>query len=49
MIKNEIQTKILRANLKELIKKYSPEIRSWIQIILFFVIWVLFCKLIEGV
>jgi len=46
MIKNEIQTKSLRANLKELIKKYSPEILSWIQIILFFVIYFLACKYI---
>jgi len=49
MKQGEATIKNLRANLKELIKKNSPKILSWIQILLFFVIWILFCKLIEGV
>ncbi len=49
MKQGEATIKNLRANLKELIKKYSPLIRSWIQVILFFVIWILICKLIEVV
>lgn len=49
MKQGEATIKDLIANLKELIKKNSPLIRSWIQIVLFFVIWILFCKLIEVV
>jgi|GEM_PF-6066241 len=46
MKQGEATIKKLGANLKELIKKYSPEILSWIQIILFFVIYFLACKYI---
>lgn len=46
MKQGEATIKKLRANSKELIKKYSPEILSWIQILLFFVIYFLACKYI---
>lgn len=49
MKQGEATIKIFRENFKSLIKKHSPEIHSWVQVVLFFVIWILFCKLIEAV